>query len=79
MIPGFIHARRVGAPGLVGPAALLWTGAVLLRVLPLLLSELFDHWGVPPSIVAGSFGLSGPIGTVAVLLLAITLFKTRPQ
>ncbi|GEM_PF-3607631 len=25
MIPGFIHARQVGVPGLVGPAVVVWT------------------------------------------------------
>ena len=79
MIPGFIHARRVGVPGLVGPAAVLWSVAALLRILPLLLAAPLNHWGVPPAVIAGSFGLSGPIGTVAVLLLAITLFRTRPN
>ncbi len=61
------------------PATLLWTLAAVLRIVPLLLESPLTRSGVPPTFLAVSFGLSGPIGIVAVLLLAITLFKTSPS
>ncbi len=77
MIPGFVHARAVGVPGLVGPATLVWTVAVLFRIGPLLQGGYLDHL-VSPSVQSALFGLSGPIGAAAVFLLAVTLFRTRP-
>ena len=78
MIPGFIHARQVGVPGLVGPAVVVWTLTALLRIAPLLLEGSLNGWGVPAQVLAISFGVSGPLGTIAVGLLAVSLFKTRP-
>ncbi len=51
---------------------------MLLRIAPLLLEGSLNGWGVPAQVLAISFGVSGPLGTIAVGLLAVSLFKTRP-
>lgn len=77
MIPGFIQKRRVASPALVD--ATFWLGNVAAgcRVLPFVLpTSLLErvpgiHWGARIA-----FGLSGIIGLIAVLCLAMNLWNT---
>lgn len=68
MFPGFSGKRGLADPGLVFPLFILGNLAALLRVVPALF---------PDSALALSlWGLSGTIGWLAVLLLAIILVRT---
>ena len=70
MIPGFLHLRRLAFPRLVDVSFWLANAAILFRLLPLLLA---DGMAGP---LAYFFGLSGLLGWLAVLALAVNLWAT---
>ena len=70
MIPGFLHIRRLAFPGLVDASFWLGSAAILFRLLPLLLPQ-----GMAGPL-AYLFGLSGLLGWLAVVALAVNLWAT---
>ena len=77
MVPGFLRKRRIASIKLIDGTFWLINVAVVGRVVPLLLPlVLFD---VPESIdiiAQAAFGLSGILGLLATICLAINLWKT---
>lgn len=77
MLPGFVKRKRVFSPKLVDATFWLGTAALLCRVLPLILpSEVFDVIPISIIIAKNAFAFSGVMGWLAVLCLAINLWKT---
>ena len=77
MIPGFLHRKRLAFPGLVDGTFWLAHGAVLFRVLPLLLpTHLLWRFPNLGTISTYAFGFSGLLGWAAVALLACNLVAT---
>ena len=77
MVPGFLKKRHVASSKLIAGTFWLVNVAVLGRVLLLLLpSTLFDGVEVLGTIAQAAFGLSGTLGLLATICLAINLWKT---
>jgi uncharacterized protein involved in response to NO len=80
MLPGFWHKRRVASPALVG--ATFWLGnlAVGCRVLLFLLPTAV--WDTVPGslpVARAALALSGGLGWIAVVCLAINLWQTAQK
>ncbi len=77
MVPGFLKKRRVASARLVDVTFWLVNIAVLGRVLLLLLpSALLEGAVVIGTIAQAAFGLSGTLGLLATVCLAINLWRT---
>ncbi len=76
MVPGFVHQRQVAFPGLVNVTFWLWLVATLARLMPLLLDPVLPATAWVASLSGISFGLSGIVGWLAILLLTINLLLT---
>ena len=77
MVPGFLKKRRVASTKLIDGTFWLINIAVVGRVLPSLLSLTLSD--VPESIdtiAQAAFGLSGMLGLLATICLAINLWRT---
>ena len=77
MVPGFLKKRRVASTKLIDGTFWLINIAVVGRVMPLLLPLVL--FNVPKSIdtiAQAMFGLSGILGLLATICLAINLWKT---
>ena len=78
MVPGFLKKRRVASAKLIDGSFWLINFAVVGRVLPLLLPSLMlsDVPEIIDTIVQAAFGLSGILGLLATICLAINLWRT---
>lgn len=77
MVPGFLKRRRVASTKLIDGTFWLINIAVIGRVLPLLLPlVLFDVPEIIDIITQAAFGVSGILGLLATICLAINLWKT---
>lgn len=77
MVPGFLKRRRVASTKLIDGTFWLINIAVVGRVLPLLLPlVLFDVPEIVDTIAQAVFGLSGILGLLATICLAINLWRT---
>jgi len=77
MVPGFLKKRCVASAKLIDGTFWLTNIAVVGRVVPLLLPlVLFDVPEVIDTIAQTAFGLSGILGLLATICLAINLWKT---
>ena len=80
MVPGFLGQRRLAYPALV--TATLWLGnaAVIGRVVglifPVALLDILPHGA---AIARSAFALSGILGLLAVMCLAVNLWRTAPK
>lgn len=78
MIPGFIGKREVASRKLVSATLWLGTMAAISRVVPLLLpSSLLDLHPLFGQVALSLFALSGIWAILAVVCLAVNLWKTR--
>ncbi len=77
MVPGFLKKRRVASAKLIDGTFWLINFAVVGRVLPLLLPlMLSDVPEIINTIAQAAFGLSGSLGLLATICLAINLWRT---
>lgn len=77
MIPGFAGRRRVAHPWLVDLSGYLGMAAVVLRVAPVALGPFLpEQYPVLGTIASYLFGISGGLGWLAVLCLAVNLGAT---
>ena len=77
MMPGFLKQRRVASAKLIDTTFWLTNIAVVGRIVPLLLPLiLFDVSETIDTIAQAAFGLSGILGLLATICLAINLWKT---
>ncbi len=77
MVPGFLKKRRVASTKLIDGTFWLTNIAVVGRVLPLLVPlVVFDVPEIIDTIAQAAFGLSGILGLLATICLAINLWKT---
>jgi uncharacterized protein involved in response to NO len=80
MIPGFLGQRRLAHPALVTATFWLGNAAVLGRVMgfifPTALLELLPR---AAALMQSAFALSGVLGLLAVLCLAVNLWRTARQ
>ncbi len=77
MVPGFLKKRRVASAKLIDGTFWLINFAVVGRVLPLLLPlMLSDVPEIISTIAQAAFGLSGSLGLLATICLAINLWRT---
>jgi len=77
MIPGFLRVRRLAFPGLVDLSLYLGNAAALARVAPVALAQFLpERFPVLGEIASYLFGISGSLGWLAVLCLAVNLWAT---
>ncbi len=77
LVPGFLKKRRVASTKLINGTFWLTNIAVVGRVLPLLVPlVIFDVPEIIDTIAQAAFGLSGLLGLLATICLAINLWKT---
>ena len=77
MVPGFLRKRRIASTKLIDGTFWLTNIAVVGRVLPLLLPlTVFDVPAIINAVAQTVFGLSGILGLLATICLAINLWKT---
>lgn len=77
MIPGLIQRRRVASAALVDATFWLGNGAVICRVLPLLVPvSLSAQLPALHRALQAGFGISGLLGMLAVGCLAVNLWRT---
>ena len=77
MVPGFLKKRHVASTKLIDGTFWLTNIAVVGRVLPLLVPlVVFDVPEIIDTIAQAAFGLSGILGLLATICLAINLWKT---
>ncbi|NOZ03218.1 MAG: hypothetical protein GXO92_01225 [FCB group bacterium] len=72
MIPGFIHVKKIAYPGLVTATFWLGNSALVFRVFPILAKGTIP-W---EPVLSTMYGLSGIIGMIAILVLAVNLYRT---
>ena len=77
MVPGFLKRRRVASTKLIDGTFWLTNIAVIGRVVPLFLPlVLYDVSETVDTVAQAAFGLSGILGLLATICLAINLWKT---
>lgn len=77
MVPGFLKRRRIASTNMIDVTFWLTNIAVVGRVVPLLLPlVLFDVPATIHTIAQAAFGVSGILGLLATVCLAINLRKT---
>lgn len=77
MVPGFLKKRRIASTKLIDGTFWLINIAVIGRVLLLLVPlVVFDVPAIIDTIAQAAFGLSGILGLLATICLAINLWKT---
>ena len=77
MVPGFLKKRRIASVKLIDGTFWLTNLAVVGRVVPLLVPlVLYDVSETMDTIAQAAFGLSGILGLLATICLAINLWKT---